>query len=439
MQKNISKPLKIPSRLGRLLESYICFVTGKNEIDEKILVKIRQSVISQKSGYWNVKPVGKYGRAYDVFAYLAYQAPGYIIQFRYILTKLEELNILPDNIKILDLGTGPGIVPLASVWYQKERKKGSLTINVIEQSEEFLKAFQYLVPAFISNSPDISLEKIYRSDIQDTPENLPEKITLITFQNVLTEMSSLSVYEQAELVLRYALNLSEDGFIIIIEPAEFRHSTKLRELQTILIKNGFYVRSPCKYIRKEICNPDKCWTFCSLPKIEPPHLMQLLAGEKDAYRFLNTDIKFSYLICSKKDYLKESDYNIPKNTIPLSNLEKGQEGYVNVVASKMSSDIGNQDYAVYYICDATGTKKTYLVIPRSLHNDAIIPAFSAEYGEILGIYNVRVRWNKKKDAYNLITGDSSKIFRMKNINKPEVSKKKERKENIKNRKKPHVP
>ena len=374
---------KIPSRLGRLIEEYIRIKTGKKVIDQKTLEKIRQSVIAQKSGYWKPEPIGKYVKGYDVFAYLAYQAPGYLIQFRYILKKLERDGMLTDDISLLDLGTGPGIVPLAFIWHQKERKTGSLKLNVIEQSEEFLSAFQYLVRGFISETPNISLGLIKCGNILDISPDLPDNLTLITFQNVFSELIYLSVNECADIVMKYSELLSDKGFLIIIEPAELRHSTRLRELQVVLMQSGLFIYAPCKYIWRNKCNPENCWSFCSLPNIEPPHLMQLLAGEKNGYRFLNTDIKFSYLICSKTDRSDDICSNIRKDKIPLANLGSLHGIHVKVIVSKMSGDIGDRDYAIFFVCDGTGLKKTYLVIPRALSNNNVSNAFFADYGDIL--------------------------------------------------------
>jgi hypothetical protein len=404
--------LKIPSRLGRLFEDYICHITGKETLDLKVLEKIRQSVIVQKSGYWSLKPAGRYGRSYDVFAYLAYQVPGYLIQLNYILKRIEEEGLMPDDISLLDLGSGPGTVPLAVIWYQKERKRGSLTIHAIEKSEEFLKAFNFLVPAFINKSSNIKLGVIKCADIRTPSEELPKTLNLIILQNVLAEMSDLSFKELTEILLEYAKKLSEDGFLIIIEPAEFRHSTRLRNLQVELIKAGLFVHAPCRYIRSNSCNPGECWSFCSLPSIEPPRLMQRLAGEKEAYRFLNTDVKFSYLICSKTQSSDKSDYYVPKDTTPLSYLKGRQGTYINVIIGKMSEDIGNKEYAVFLICDGTGLNKTYLVIPRRSSDKNLQIMSSADYGSILIINNIRVRWNPKKQANNLISGSGTRINRV---------------------------
>lgn len=397
---------RIPSRLERLIEEYITNKTGKPVDDPKTLGKIRQSILAQKAGYWSSVPYARYGRAYDVFAYLTYQFPGYLIQFREILRMIDSRGDLPDSIALLDLGSGPGVIPLATIWHQKERKKGSLSINGIEQSEEFIEAYNALVPAFSKGMKNVTLGHVSSGDITRpsdiVSQNVPEKVNLITLQNVLAELSDLSIDEKADILMQYLPGLSEDGFLILVEPAELRHSTSLRLLQKRLQERGLFVYGPCKNIWEKECNPEDCWSFARLPPISPTRLMTLSAGEEETYRFINTDIKFSYVIFSKKERVIPDKAIIRRGTIPLADIEDYTGEWVSVTVAKMSPDIGNREYAVFMVCDGSLVQRSYLVIPRSLRREEIKPAFVARYGEILTIKDVRVRWNSKKKAYNLV-------------------------------------
>ena len=93
-------------------------------------------------------------------------------------------------------------------------------------------------------------------------------------------------------------------------------------------------------------------------------------------------------------------------------LEDHNGDWVSVIGTKMSMDIGNREFAVYMICDGSGGHKVYLIIPRSLRIDEIKSARLSEYGEILKIQNVRVRWNSKKNSYNLVAGMRTRISAM---------------------------
>lgn len=406
-----AKPLKIPSRLERLIESYIQDKTGKSPDNPSTLERIRQSILAQKAGYWSTVPHAKYGRGYDIFAYLAYQAPGYIIQFHSIIQKLDKTGLVPDDVRILDLGTGPGVVPLALIWFMKERKRGTLTIDALEQSEEFIEAFRYLVPTFASDSP-VTVNLIEQADIRTWSIHEPSSYSLITCQNVLAELSGLSSNEKTELLMKYASFLSDDGLLILVEPAELRHSTELRVLQRNLEKAGLYVYGPCTYLHSGVCNPSDCWSFAELPRMQPTKLMSMVSNVQDGYRFMNTDIKFSYSILTKKSRKPIVPGTFIRGTIPLSDLEEYIGETVTIAGAKMSMDIGNREFAVYLICDGSGGARVYLIIPRSLKNMELKTFRNADYGDIVKISEVRVRWNQKKRAINLVAGSRTHVSAM---------------------------
>ncbi|MCA1917571.1 class I SAM-dependent methyltransferase [Methanospirillum hungatei] len=405
------KLLKIPSRLERLIEKYIENKTGKPVDTPATIERIRQSVLAQKAGYWSKTPHAKYGRGYDVFAYLSYQAPGYIIQFHYIIQRLDKSGLLPEDLKVLDLGTGPGVVPLALTWFMKERKKGTLTIDAIEQSEEFIEAFKFLVPEFASESL-IKTDLLQHADIRSWQPKNSGTYTMITCQNVLAELPGESSREKADLLIKYCSSLTDDGILILVEPAELRHSTELRILQKNLERSGLFLLGPCRYIHPGPCEPDTCWSFAELSELKPPRLMELLSEGQDGYRFLNTDIKFSYSILTKKPLAPVCPNSFIQGTIPLGELEDYLGETVTIAGAKMSMDIGNREFAIFLICDGSGGAKVYLIIPRSLKNQEITSVKKAEYGDILKISEVRVRWNPKKGSYNLVAGARTQVSAM---------------------------
>jgi SAM-dependent methyltransferase len=402
------KMLKIPPGLELVIEKYIENKTGKQLESPGTLERIRQAVLVQKAGYWNKNPHAKYERGYDVFAYLAYQAPGYIIQFHHIIQKLEKTGLLPDNIRVLDLGSGPGVVPLALTWFFKERKKGALKIDAIERSEEFIEAFKSLVPEFAKGSP-VNIEHIHHADIMTGYSINQDLYNLITCQNVLAELSDYDNREKTEILMKYCSSLTEDGFLILVEPAELRHSTSLRVLQRELERSGLYLVGPCRYIHEGECVPAGCWSFAELPGLKPTRLMLLLAGEDEGYRFLNTDIKFSYSIFSKKPEVMTTSRINRTGTTPFRDLKDNIGEFVNVIGTKMSPDIGTREFSVFLFCDGSGGLKVYLVAPNSLKHDEIKKLKMSEYGEVLKISGVRVRWNKKKNSINLIAGSRTHV------------------------------
>jgi SAM-dependent methyltransferase len=406
----------ISSRLTDLIDSYIREKTGKDSADPVFLERLRQSVMAQKASYWHDKPGKsvKYGKAYDIFAYLSYHLPVYCTQFRSIIQDLEKGKILPGDLVVLDIGTGPGVVPLALIDFWKGGMKKSLEIFSVERSEEHREAFRALVQGFAGLDPGITIHDPVAGDLvrlsAEGHPDLPRMVNLLTFQNVLAELEHLSTGKKAEIVRSYANRLDNDGIIIIVEPAEMRHATTLRLLQRELMRGELYVYAPCSYLWGSGCDPSSCWTFQEEPSIPPTPLMNRLAGEDEGYRFLNTDIKYSYLVLTKKS-LTRTRYRIPRQTrmIRLSQLERYNRRIIDVTAALMSRDIGKRGMHIFKICDGTCREPVYAVLSERNRREEHQALFTTAYGQIMEFFHVQVRRHQIHQAWNIIIGPDSRI------------------------------
>jgi len=405
-----------PPLIYDLISSYIRKKTGKEIDDPGFLEKLRQSVMAQKASYWHDRPGRsiKYGRAYDIFAYLAYHLPVYFTQFRSILQELDREGLLAGNPVLLDIGTGPGVVPLAIIDIWKGKGDASLEIYALERSEEHREAYKHLIDAYALAVPHISVHPPLSGDlVQIAGENrsdLPEKVNLITFQNVLAELEGLNVREKASIVIAYAERLSEDGLVIIVEPAEMRHATTLRMIQRELVAHGLYVYAPCSFPWGITCRPTTCWTFQQQEPILPSPLMILMAGQGEEYRFYNTDIKYSFLILSKKP-VSRCSYRIPPKShmVRLSDLERYPRRVIHVTGALMSGDIGNRGMHIYKICDGTCQEPVYAVLSGRNRRPGHSALMSGSYGQVFTFHHVQVRRHKTHDAWNLIIMPDTRI------------------------------
>ncbi|HWQ63117.1 MAG TPA: hypothetical protein VN429_01775 [Methanospirillum sp.] len=241
---------------------------------------------------------------------------------------------------------------------------------------------------------------------------LPESVSLITFQNVLAELEHLSIPTRASIVCSFTRRLTDDGILIIVEPAEMRHATSLRLLQNELIKNGLHVYSPCAYLWGSGCDPSSCWTFREEPPIQATSLMTLLAGEEEGYRFINTDRKYAYVILTKKQ-INTCTYRIPRKTrmVRLSHMEKNEGRSISVAGLRMSEDIGTKGMHIFKFCDGTCREPVYLVLSARNRRPGHGALFSVKYGDPLTITGVQVRRHKQHKAWNLIINQDSRIER----------------------------
>ena len=410
---------RVPRKLERLIEKYIDKKTAKPWDDPVVLDKIRKAIISQKAQYWKAGQARKidYRSGYSVLGYLAYQFPVYFVQFEHILYDMAQEGLLKNRMKVLDAGTGPGVVPLAIVDFYRRlegdregdrARDRSVDVFAIEKYEENLEAYTTLVPEFASAGGNVQIEKPFRADLTEKPK-IPDGLDMIVFSNVLNEIA-MSMDEKAEMVMRYVQSMADDGSLVIIEPADKDNSMELRKLVAALMDRDMGVYSPCSFIWCSRCKPESCWSFEEKEDVVPTSLMKKVAETEEPYKYMNTDIKYSYTIL-RKDDLTKAKYRVPPKAkfARLSKLKMHTGKKINVVASKMSGDLGNKKEHVFKICDGTTGQQVYAILPD--YN--IVPGnealAKAKYGTVLEFSNIIVRYNEEHDSFNLMVGKSSGV------------------------------
>ncbi|MGA9141049.1 MAG: small ribosomal subunit Rsm22 family protein [Methanocella sp.] len=410
---------RVPRKLERLIEKYIDKKTAKPWDDPVVLDKIRKAIISQKAQYWKAGQARKidYRSGYSVLGYLAYQFPVYFVQFEHILYDMAQEGLLKNRMKVLDAGTGPGVVPLAIVDFYRRlegdregdrARDRSVDVFAIEKYEENLEAYTTLVPEFASAGGNVQIEKPFRADLTEKPK-IPDGLDMIVFSNVLNEIA-MSMDEKAEMVMRYVQSMADDGSLVIIEPADKDNSMELRKLVAALMDRDMGVYSPCSFIWCSRCKPESCWSFEEKEDVVPTSLMKKVAEAEEPYKYINSDIKYSYAIL-RKDDLTKAKYRVPPKAkfARLSKLKMHTGKKINVVASKMSGDLGNKKEHVFKICDGTTGQQVYAILPD--YN--IVPGnealAKAKYGTVLEFSNIIVRYNEEHDSFNLMVGKSSGV------------------------------
>jgi len=403
----------LPADLEQTIERYISKKVGKEWNDPVILDRLRRAIVAQKDDYWKPSPRRRlqYTKGYSVLGYLAYHFPVYFIQTEHLLAMLARDGLLKKTMTILDVGTGPGVVPLAIANFYSLLDDAQATIWSVERSEEHIEAFMYLRDHCTKKDENASIKPPFMADIMVfDPAQIPHQVDLLVFSNVLNELSSASPEQRVDLVMKFAERISPDGSILIIEPAEETTSTELRVVSLALKKRGLTIHSPCSFVWGTNCTPDRCWSFISAPSIRPTRLMETLAACDEPFRYVNTDIKYSYVVL-RKDGKTREQYRVPavSRVLRLSQVHRHVDKRVNIIAAKMSEDLGDAKTHMFRLCDGSAKKPVYAVVP-SYHitpeNEAIV---SAPYGAILELQNVLVRHNPKHDAYNVLVSRNTRV------------------------------
>ncbi len=414
-QKTFLQSPSLPDDFEKGINDFIVKKTGKPLHDPLTLERIRTAVREQKAGYWREgsSRTIEYRKGYSVMAYLAYQAPVYIVQFEHLLTMLMSDGLLTRNMRILDAGTGPGVVPLAIIDFYRRFPGNSAEIFSIEQSDEFIEAFREIAIPYNDRVAGIRLHQPLQGDIGAIDSSsLPSGLDLIVLQNVLNEIPDISA--RVEIIRKYNGLLSENGLMLVIEPADLDNSTGLRKTVSQALDKGISLYAPCAFIWGSRCRPESCWSFEEKPSIRPPRLMQALADCSEPYRYLNTDIKYSYAVL-KNDRLSRTAYRVPRGShmARFSSLHQHLNRRINCAALKMSGNLGDEKTNVFKICDGTTGRPVFAVLPSYHITPGNRCLVDAAYGAVLQLTAVDVRLNPAHDAYNLLVTRRSGVREMK--------------------------
>ena len=414
-QKSFLQSPSLPEDFESKINDFIVKKTGKPWDDPLTLERIRTAVREQKAGYWREGSSRniEYRKGYSVMAYLAYQAPVYILQFEHLLSMLMSDGLLMRNMRILDAGTGPGVVPLAIIDFYRRFPGNSAEIFAIEQSDEFIEAYNDIVIPFNDLVPGVHIHQPLQGDIGATDlSSLPSGLDFVVLQNVLNEITDISA--RVDIIGKYAGLLGENGLMLIIEPADLDNSTGLRKTVSGALDKGMSIYAPCAFIWGSRCRPESCWSFEEKPPIRPPRLMQALAACSESFRYLNTDIKYSYAVL-KKDRVSRINYRVPRDSriARFSSLHQHLNRRINCAALKMSGNLGDEKTFVFKVCDGTTGKPVFAMLPSYHVTDGNRSLIDAAYGSVLLLNAVDVRRNPAHGAYNLLVTQRSLIREVK--------------------------
>jgi hypothetical protein len=141
--------------------------------------------------------------------------------------------------------------------------------------------------------------------------------------------------------------------------------------------------------------------------------MNTLAACDEPFRYVNTDIKYSYVML-RKDGKKRSPCLVPNNrqALRLSRIHLNVGRRITVVAAKMSEDLGDKEIHMFRLCDGSAEKPVYAVLPAFHITPENRELVFAPYGAVLEIRNVLVRYNPAHDAYNLLVSRNAQALKL---------------------------
>jgi SAM-dependent methyltransferase len=282
----------------------------------------------------------------------------------------------------------------------------SAEVYALERSEEFIDAYCRLVPGYAGES--VTVHTPVRGDLRQAEGLLlPSSVDLVVLQNVLNELPGGNA-DRVRVISSLSRLLVPGGCMAIIEPADRENSTALRAAVQAATGKGLAVRDPCRFLRAGSCRAGPCWSFLERPPIHPTRLMRALAGEYEAFRFENTDIKFSFAVLVREEERGGPPPGMRSSPLPpLSSLRKHEGKRINLTAAVMSGDLGDRENHVFLLCDASGT--AYTVLPRYHVTGSNKALLSVPYAGVVELRGVLVRYNQRHRAWNLLLTRNSSV------------------------------
>ncbi len=301
--------LEIP----KFYESFLAKVSDVNLNSPRQLKKVAE-VVSAMSEYFTRKNLRKEFVFYDYLSNGEVQK-GYLVYFT--TTNLLKVHVPLNEIaysgffkgknkfEILDIGTGLGTVVMGTIIWMHENIKYFKNVEVnfvaLDKVEQNIRKFQDNLDIFLSElrghysqTIKINVEPAI-FDIEHAFEMFHKRFDLITVANTLNEV----VYEKRNKLLRLInAGIKDDGFVILIEPALMVTSRDLLDFRDKMLKQGFYIYSPClRNLNCPALETEKDWCHTEVEWKRPEFIRQIDLASGN-YR---KTLKFSYIVASKRD------------------------------------------------------------------------------------------------------------------------------------------
>lgn len=301
-------------------------------------------------------------------SYMLYYLPVNVYKVWKPMSDLLVGNVLKRDLRILDVGTGPGSVPVGIIEFYRRLAASypkisfSLEFTLLDRQKEFLALAEKIIGMTCAHSLEnlrVSVsEHLHQHIAAESCSQFSKVYDIITLSNVLTANEGGDGRSVENLMWALVQCLASDGAIIVIEPGDKTNGVNLKGLRNSLI-NGHTLNlySPCVDIWGEekpydcACfNPTRC--YWSLPTI---HRCLLARGVKRKDR---GNVPFHYVVLRKDTKRKYADVPSPKHCVKLRDLEGRDKQIVNIVA--MVQKVFEEEKCIeLHLCDGTNRTRVW--------------------------------------------------------------------------------
>lgn len=295
-------------------------------------------------------------------SYLLYYLTANLFKVWKPLLDLHIKSLLKVKLKVLDIGTGPGSIPIGIIEFYKELAMKNSEINfileftLIETEQEFLDIALFMIQYIKEEVPSNLQIKIVDSICEIvgpkyTNHSLKE-YDLITMSNFFT-INEKNNHEEGSIIINgFIKHISEDGSILIIEPGDRPNCMSLKSIRNqVLGDTSLNLYSPCVRLWE-----DKRTYNCSCFSMARsywgiPLIYKFLVG-KGLNKARRIDIPFNYIVLRKDGQRK---YEIETNHqyfLELKDINSFIDRRINIKAI-IRSVIQRSGNMIILLCDGS--------------------------------------------------------------------------------------
>ncbi|WP_255195664.1 small ribosomal subunit Rsm22 family protein [Halorarius litoreus] len=382
-----------PERFGRVLEDLLVGEFGAGWPAGESGEELRDTVRKLKTDYFAQNPV-----EYDyrtALAYALYHLPDYYAAVQYVLARLARDGLLPNRLRLLDVGAGVG-GPM-------------LGVNDLLPDDSLVEyhAVEPSAGADVFEALAAETRTGFQTHLHRTTAEAFEpdgEFDVVLFANVLSELD-----DPEAVASRYMEAVAPDGSLVGLAPADRNTAIGLREVERSLEADGYGVWGPQVRLWPNRRPTDRGWSFDVRPDLDVPPFQRRLDSAADG-EFVNVDVQYAFSVVRHDDERMVDLWADFDRFAPFAESESHVTDRVDCLALKLSHDLSEEGNPLFKVSDGSETTDHYAVVTReSMLNDALQ---RADYGDVLVFENVLVLWNDDEGAYNLVVDAETVVDRV---------------------------
>ncbi|MDZ7745971.1 MAG: class I SAM-dependent methyltransferase [Halobacteriales archaeon] len=384
-----------PFEYGTVLEELLVEAYGRGWPDGESGDSLRETIRGMKTEYFAGETV-EYDREMAL-AYALYHLPDNYAVVQYVLSLLAEDELLPTQLRILDVGAGVG-GPMLGL-HDLLPDDVLVEYHAVEPSSAAADVFE----TFADETRTGFETTLHRETAEAfTPDGV---FDVVLFANVLSELANPDA-----VAARYMPSVAPDGSLVGIAPADREAAIGLRETERALEREGYGVWGPQVRLWEHTHPTDRGWSFDVRSDLDVPAFQQALdaaAGREG--EFVNVDVQYAFSVIRHDDAQMVNISLDTERFARFADSESHVSNRVDCVALKLSHDLSDGGNPLFKMSDGSESTDHYAVLTReSMLN---VDLSRADYGDPLVFENVLLLWNDDEESYNLVVDDETVVDR----------------------------